>query len=66
MISAQVGEHLLAVIREAVTNIGRHAYATEAAYLSASRTVSAFFRSSIMAVGSTLPRQEKEDSALST
>jgi len=29
MISAQLGEHLLAVIREAVTNIGRHAYATE-------------------------------------
>lgn len=30
MISDQVAEHLLATIREAVTNIGRHAQATEA------------------------------------
>ncbi len=30
MISDQLAEHLLAVIREAVTNIGRHAQATEA------------------------------------
>jgi signal transduction histidine kinase len=30
MISEQVAEHLLATIREAVTNVGRHAQATEA------------------------------------
>ncbi len=30
LISAEVAEHLLAVVREAVTNIGRHAEATEA------------------------------------
>jgi signal transduction histidine kinase len=30
MMSDQVAEHLLAVVREAVTNIGRHAQATEA------------------------------------
>jgi signal transduction histidine kinase len=29
MISAQLGEHILAVLREAITNIGRHAHATE-------------------------------------
>jgi signal transduction histidine kinase len=29
-ISAQVAEHLIATIRESVTNIGRHAHATEA------------------------------------
>jgi signal transduction histidine kinase len=31
MISEQLAEHLLAVVREAVTNVGRHARATEAA-----------------------------------
>jgi signal transduction histidine kinase len=30
MVSDQLAEHLLAVVREAVTNIGRHAQATEA------------------------------------
>ncbi len=30
MISDQLAEHLLAVVREAVTNVGRHAHATEA------------------------------------
>jgi len=30
LISAQLADHLLAVVREAVTNIGRHAHATEA------------------------------------
>jgi len=30
MVSDQLAEHLLAVLREAVTNIGRHAQATEA------------------------------------
>ena len=30
MISDQLAEHLLAVVREAVTNVGRHAQATEA------------------------------------